>query len=78
MAKITPVWWNRNKHAECCVECGNRLGKAAWLCGGSIAGKLIAKGWVYSDSFGTRSGTRYVYKITEKERIYLETLKLYS
>jgi hypothetical protein len=53
---------------------GAARGKAAWLCGGSMAGKLAKRGWVLSAPVGSRSSTRYIYALTSAGIRELERL----
>ena len=53
---------------------GAARGKAAWLCGGSMAGKLAKRGWVTSAPVGSRSSTRYIFALTSAGVRELERL----
>lgn len=70
------LWPDANMHTKCSNQGhGACWGKAAWLCGGSLAGKLIKKGWVRSGYIGKRSGSRCVYEITQLGRDELKRLE---
>lgn len=69
------LWPNAIMHRKP-YNCGNHNGSAngtgAWLCAGSLVGKLKRKNWVDDMYVGKGSGTRIRYRITQAGREALE------